>query len=380
MTTSTAYDSAAQAYAEAVREFVALAPSPAEREAGGRMPAGDLAARAERLVPLSAELTRTGASQLTHHDPNLRMQTATGLLAKALTDLEVGARLLQAAVDDGTVMPARGPGGVRTLPLAAPGEIEKNLQLLLGAADARAAKPGRRSVMPADTATARSQISQVIDETLDSIEGRAAGTGQSGLSGLMALGIGQVVNAATVVGLDVAGALGSAEKVNRLYGLVSDYVVQAYNSVLALVGPSLATVIAQQVIGWINDVVAGEQFRQLLEKLYETGQTSQFLAQVVGTSQADLRHYSIALQGLDGLRNNFDKQMAMVDKLLAAFRLVSLAAVVALPQGTVLVAAAYLVLTGYTVLAGADYVDARKMRLIDRVPGVREVVEANLAG
>jgi hypothetical protein len=31
------------------------------------------------------------------------------------------------------------------------------------------------------------------------------------------------------------------------------------------------------------------------------------------------------------------------------------------------------------ILAGADFVDARRLRLLNRVPGVRQVVETNLA-
>jgi hypothetical protein len=165
-----------------------------------------------------------------------------------------------------------------------------------------------------------------------------------------------------------------------LYALVNEYAIQAYNAILTVLGPTLARMATQQVIGWINDVVAGDQFAGLLEKLYETGQTRQFLGQVVHTSQADLRRYVIALQSLDSLSTNFQKQIAMIEKLLRAFRLIGMAAVAALPQGTMVLAASFLVLTAYSVLAGADYVDARKLKLLDRVPGVREIVETNLAG
>jgi hypothetical protein len=41
-------------------------------------------------------------------------------------------------------------------------------------------------------------------------------------------------------------------------------------------------------------------------------------------------------------------------------------------------AAAYLIITGYAVLAGADYVDAARLKILNRVPGVRQVVETSL--
>jgi hypothetical protein len=42
---------------------------------------------------------------------------------------------------------------------------------------------------------------------------------------------------------------------------------------------------------------------------------------------------------------------------------------------TVLMAAAYSAILGYAVLVGADYVDAERVKLLNRVPGVRQVVE-----
>ena len=54
------------------------------------------------------------------------------------------------------------------------------------------------------------------------------------------------------------------------------------------------------------------------------------------------------------------------------------AAALAIPQAAVLLAAAYIAITGYAVLAGADYVDAERAKLLNRVPGVRQVVEQSL--
>jgi hypothetical protein len=41
-------------------------------------------------------------------------------------------------------------------------------------------------------------------------------------------------------------------------------------------------------------------------------------------------------------------------------------------------AAAYIVLGGYVILLGADYVDAQRVQWLDRVPGVRRVVQVSL--
>ena len=81
---------------------------------------------------------------------------------------------------------------------------------------------------------------------------------------------------------------------------------------------------------------------------------------------------------MDGLETGFQQQLDLADKLLVGFRLVGGAAALAIPQATVLVAAAYIAITGYAVLAGADYVDAERVKLLNRVPGVRQVVEESL--
>ena len=50
-----------------------------------------------------------------------------------------------------------------------------------------------------------------------------------------------------------------------------------------------------------------------------------------------------------------------------------------LSYDAVLMAAAYSAIMGYAVLAGADYVDAERVKLLNRVPGVRQVVEQCLS-
>jgi hypothetical protein len=167
--------------------------------------------------------------------------------------------------------------------------------------------------------------------------------------------------------------------VTRIYTLVREFALSAYNAVVALCGPMIAQTAAQQVLAWLNDVAAGQRFANLLAQFYETKGTGEQLGKLAAESPADLGHFAVALQGVDGLRTSFGEQLALVDRLLQGFRLFGGAAASAIPQATVLMAAAYLVITGYAVLAGADYVDAARLKLLNRVPGVRQVVETSLA-
>jgi hypothetical protein len=377
MASRSSYDTVARAYADGVRSLlppaVPAASGAAAAEFAASAPASTdaVTAQATELARRSAELRQATVADLASADSAERARASTRLLAQAVTDLQISAYLLQVA---------RGRETDRTVRAAEadfpPFDIEETLAILIGD---EAAFATRAAVMPPDLPSARGQLSGVVVATLSTIESRAAKTGQTAVSGLLVLGVGQVAHAAGIVGLDIAQALGVADKVTRLYALVRDYALSAYNALVALLGPAAAQSAAQQVLAWVNDVAAGEQFRKLLTQLYETKQTADHLHTVVIGSQADLSKFVIAIRDVDGLNTGFQQQIDLIDKLLRGFRLVSGAAAVAIPQATVLMAAAYIAIMGYAVLAGADYVDAERVKLLNRVPGVRQVVEQSLS-
>ena len=74
----------------------------------------------------------------------------------------------------------------------------------------------------------------------------------------------------------------------------------------------------------------------------------------------------------------YRKQVDIVGKILTTLRFVAFVPAAALPQGRLLMAATYILVGGYIVLAGADYVDAPALTYLDRVSGVRRQVEVNL--
>lgn len=366
----------ARAYADGARAlFGPTTRSIPEHAARDGVPATAMLDRAAALAPISADLTRSASAGLAAADPAERARASTQLLAKAVADLQISAYLLQSAPEAAPATRAveRGVDAARF----SPADIEESLAILLG--EAPAALRGARAVaMPADLPAAREHLAALVTATLSLIELHAAKTGQTAMSGLLALGLGQVAQAAGIVGLDIAQAIGVGEKVTRIYTLVREFALSAYNAVVALCGPMIAQTAAQQVLAWLNDVAAGQRFANLLAQFYETKGTGEQLGKLAAESQADLGQFAVALQGVDGLRTSFGEQFVLVDKLLHGFRLFGGAAASAIPQATVLMAAAYLVITGYAVLAGADYVDAARLKLLNRVPGVRQVVETSL--
>ena len=371
MVSRSSYDTVAHAYADGVRSLLStVVPVVVERAASTPTSTDALTAQATALARRSAELRQATTADLAAVDAGERARASTRLLAQAVTDLQISAYLLQVAQGEGTERTVR--AAEADFP---PFSIEETLAILTGD---EAAFATRAAVLPPDLPSARGQLSGLVVATLDTIESRTAKTGQAAVSGLLVLGVGQVAHAAGIVGLDIAQALGVADKVTKLYALVQDYALSAYNALVALLGPAVAQSAAQQVLAWVNDVAAGTQFRMLLAQLYGTQQTARLLDAVVTGSQADLSKFVVAIQDVDGLSTGFQQQLDLIDKLLRGFRLIGGAAMVAIPQATVLFAAAYIAITGYAVLAGADYVDAERVKLLHRVPGVRQVVEQAL--
>jgi hypothetical protein len=188
-----------------------------------------------------------------------------------------------------------------------------------------------------------------------------------------------LAQAAGVVGLDIAEALGYGEKFSRLYTSFRDLAVQSYDSLLALLGRQLAQTAAQKVLDWLDKLKQGELFGQLLEKLFETQPTVEAVRQVVAESQAELDTLVVSIEGVDGLTERYRQQTELAGKILRALAFVGTLPLAVLPHPRVLLGAAYILVAAYVVLCGADYVDAPQLRLLNRVRGVRELVEANLS-
>jgi len=380
MPATNSYLEVARDYADGVRVLFAPSGAPTgERGESGPASQADLAAQAEKLVPLSSSLTTEAANQLASAaDPVSSVQASTQLLAKALTDLRISAYLLEAAEDEKTNIAWTGDRA-RERGTSDVGATEELLQIVLGEASSTALTSERSAEQPQDIASARYVLSQTIEDTLAVISERTSKTGQAALAGLFGIGLGEVGQAVGLLGQNIAQLLGQADKLSRLYGLVRDFAYKAYESVLALLGPNVAKVAGQQVLNWLAEVKEAKFFGNLLEKLYQTKQTQASLLPVVKDSNADRQKFVTAIEDVEKLSEECSRQTDLVDKLLKGLKYLG-AAVTVLPYGAFLIAATYVAVCGYVVLNGADYVDADRVKLLNRVPGVRQVVVANLVG
>ncbi|MEP6911226.1 MAG: hypothetical protein ABI923_00645 [bacterium] len=379
MEANASYLAVAQDYAENVRAlFATTGAATGERGESGPASPAALAAQAEKLAPLSSSLTAEAEKRLvTGADPDLRAQASTQLLAKALTDLTVSAHLLQAALDEEENVPWT-EGRAKERSLTDAGSTEELLQIVVGETASTALSSERSAEPPKDIASARLVLSQTIEDTLALISERTSKTGQSALGGLFGIGLGQVGQAAGLLGQNIAQALGQADKLSRLYSLFRDFAFKAYESVIALLGPSATKIVGQQVMTWLGEVKEAKFFSNLLEKMYQTKQTQDALLPMVKESNADPKKFVTAIDEVEKLSQVYSRQTALVDKLLKGIKYLGAVPVAVLPYGALLMAAIYVSICGYVVLNGADYVDADHIKFLDRVPGVRQVVVANL--
>lgn len=373
------YQDSARAYVEGVRSLFAPVPKAAAERGSASLAAGeDLAAKAERLGAQSDDLTQASVARLISPDPATRAQAPTDLLAKALSDLQVSALLYQAAVDQeggqSATALAKDRGAERGS--AVPSALENSLGILLHEAGPSVASAATER--GGTSLNAQADLSTAVVDALELILNRAATTGQEALKGLAAIGVGNLGNAAGVVGMNIAQYLGQAEKVSRLYNLFRSFAIRAYETMLALVGNQLAQTMAGKVVQWFDEVQKGRWFEELLEWIYQTGPTGRDLSTCIKDSKAPPTHFMKALQEVTALEGRVRWNLDLASKFVAGLRYLGGVPAAALPQGQLLLAASYIVLETYVILAGGDAVDAPRLDLFDHTPGVRRVVAANL--
>ena len=380
MSPTNAFAETAEAYADGVRVLFAASGVPTgERGARGPVSYEDLTLQAEELAPVSERLTREAEARLADKDPMARIQGATSLMAKAVTDLQVSAYLLQAAMDQEEEYEFADEVAERQRGRSIMGPDDDLLSLVAGDPEAIVPAIDRSARAPGSVPAARVELSNSVDDAIDLISSRAGKVGQSALGGLVGMGAAELVSAAGIVGMDIAEALGQAEAVTRLYELFRSYVTSAIESLIALVGRPALEAATSQALEWVSELKEGKLFGQMLQKLYETDKTIKELDLQIAASQAGLEQFVIAIQDVDKLDSAFHQQIKLAEKLLKGLRFVGGLAAATLPASKLLLAGVYMVLGVYIVAAGGDYLDARRLQFLNRVPGVRQVVEIRLA-
>jgi len=370
------YVEIAEDYADGVRVLFTSSGTPAgERGGHGPKSYDEIADQAENLLPDSEKLTQLTVDQLSDSDTETCTQASIKLMAKALIDLEVSAYLLKVAVEEEKQMKWSGGQGTERS-RSGLGRIEDHLSILVGKD-----KPGydmadRTGLR--DIHSARSVLSNSVNDALTLILKRAAKAGQTAAAGIMGLGLGELAEIAGAVCMDIAGVFGQAEKVTRLYNLFRNFVKNVYDSLTALIGQPMLQEASKKFLEWLDKLNNEENISTLIENLYKTKQTRLEISPIISESQAEMDKYVSAINGVNSLNDKYQKQIKLAEKLLNGLKYLGGVASSALPQGKLLSASLYTILGAYIILVGADYVDSPELRLLDRVPGVRHIVENNL--
>lgn len=383
MTDMDLYQDAAQAYAAGVRRLFAPPDTPSDERVERGLPSPsftDLADAAERLEVLSTDLNRAAIQKLTAQDTTQRMESEIQLLAKAMTELEISIHLYQAAQDEEAGIDRQAPDITERSIVASP--VEPYLAIIQGTPSTERSIPRQGTALFQDRASARETLNQSAEDVLRLILERASKTVGSALDNVLGVDVVEVGQAIDMVGKSLIDILDQAEKRSRLYNAFRSFISNAYETLLALFGGmgryQLIQESTQQALEWIDALKQGTLLSDVLENLYQTQQTKQDLQSIVEQSQVELAQFTTAIQSINRLNENYAQQIEQIDSIIQKLGLFEKISGFILPKSTLVITTLSLMLGTYVVLVGADCVDAPHLHMIERVPGVRSVVETSM--
>jgi hypothetical protein len=358
--------------------FTPSGVSTGERSGRGPSSPQNLAQQAQSLSPVSAQLTQALAAQLTNADSDVYFQTSVKLLAKALTDLEISAYLYKAALDEEEGI-SWSQTDVAERSLTNLGTIEEYLQVLVGEVEISLRVVERGGTDPQDIPTARVNLSETAADTLDGILERATKTGEMALGRLAGLGVAEIAQAVSFMGMGIAEVLGQAENLSSLYNSFRDFLNRAYESLIELIGTQFVQIAGEQVVEWLNTLKEGVSLNTILSDFYATQETSEYVDQLAANTQAELEKFIKTIQDVGELNTAYAIQIRWAEKILKALKWFGTLSTALLPQGELVIASLCIILGTHVILLGSDYVDSPKMAKLDKVAGVRRQVETSLA-
>ncbi len=372
MAAQTSIHGLAQTYADAVSAF--LTPASTQRSLSIR-PYSEVAADARRLLALGDEFADAAAARVEFGSHEERVGAQLQLIAKSLTDLAISQHLLDAAEDERHGVSAQVAGLSRSAALF---EVDAYLQVVRSAALPRPHHLSIQRSTVADPQSGRAELLETVSQTLASVIDQSAMHGQAAFRGLISIGLFNLAKASAIVSSDLAGFLGYGAQMSNLYELVNQYVGRAHETILALLGRELSRIAVDRAMAFFETLRDGSLLGDLLERLYETQRTRQDIEAMITDSHADPDALARVTDQIAKLGADFDDIMEFVGKLISGLKYVGMIPAVTMPQAQLVMAASHAVLFTYIVLAGADFADSQRIKMLNRVPGVRDLVTSAL--
>jgi hypothetical protein len=364
-------------YASAVRKLFAPPPlSSHDRGGAGPASAEEIEAHAREILDLSDDLTRAERVQLQDADPLQRAQSALRLLAKAATEFEISAYLKEAGQDESDHLSPT-PQRLNDRSVRTGGQVEDYLEILTGTAH-EPIHTQRSRALPANLTAARQQLSTSVKDACELIALRAGDTAKSAFSGVLGVGLTEIVEAAGTITSVIAGTFGAGEGLSKLYSLCRDFIAKAYNSIVSLIGDELAKLIGDKVVAWLKEVKEVHLFGDWLKNAYKVATIQAGLETQIQASNRETVRFAEAVDDVGSLTKRFGQEMDLTKKLIRGIGYLRFVPGLTSPQGLLLRASAYSLLLGWVVFDGADYLDSPGMELLTRVPGIPAVVATKI--
>jgi hypothetical protein len=249
--------------------------------------------------------------------------------------------------------------------------------------EGKAAPSKTKSVRSRGAGVTKDGLAQFATATSKLIAERATNTGVESLGKILELGAFELLKGLELATVDVGAMLGKAEKVSALIQLAKDYIAKAFDALKNLLGSQLfemAMNLAREQLEKLK--TKKEEFTaKAIEKLYETDKTNKAIGDLIGESGATIEKIEAASRGVSQLSEAFEKQVSLIEKFYGYVGYAKLLPIAKVPQANLVIALVYLLLGGYIIISGADFVDAPNLdvKILNRVPGVKSVIEITLA-
>ncbi len=378
------------AYAVAVSQL--LVPTPGLRS----MQRGPTAADVDALLGQSDALRATAETGLTTGDPLETAAAEVQLLAGAALDLLVAERLAGPGPGSRSLAAQERPLDAPPLdappldapPLASLNElaelramIEAPQAYLVGAAAVQAAQMRVRP-RPRTRALSgpRTELPPAVHAALEAINDNAVTAGSAIVQGMFLIDFSTLRTALGMVGSDLTKEL--AADLVRVGSRALDFILIANEKILALTGLNAlaeAQKAAQKALGgWLDQLQSGAVFAKVAGRVLGTRAIETEVGNWLTAYQGSDDALNAARDQIGQLAGQYAAKARVVQKVNSGLSLVKLAPPVRTPVGSAALAVVYLGLLAYTLGSAYDHVDSDRIGLLDRVEGVRGVMQRAL--
>ncbi|HQZ99200.1 MAG TPA: hypothetical protein PLJ62_03290, partial [Thermoflexales bacterium] len=209
-----------------------------------------LKARAKKLEPISERLTRAAARKLESRKTSTRLQGEAQLLAKAATDLQIGAHLLNVASRRAKTSSTQPQPQADEKPILLPASAESNFRIIYGLSARKERALDGEDIVLTDRASALDELQKRVVAALDEMSDRCVNVAWLSVDGVSAIGVTKLLQSTETVVVDIASLFGAGEQATGLIKTATDFVAQAYQAIRAVMGYRALDMAMDKMAAW----------------------------------------------------------------------------------------------------------------------------------